>query len=237
MTLGVWVYNLRIMNRDNKEFSEGTISHIYNRGNGKEKIFLDEQDYKAFLFRIAIAVGFDQKEISSVDMFNLPYSRIRIGQVKKGSFKIHAFCLMPNHFHILLTPCVDNGVSKFMQKLSTGYSMYFNKRYNRTGTLFEGAFKSKWSDHDTYLKYLYAYIHLNPLKLWGRVDVTSEPSIEETLDFLKSYAYSSLPDYLKVTRAENVIIDPALFPVYFQTASDHINELQDWLTYKEENSA
>jgi putative transposase len=121
-----------------------------------------------------------------------------------------------------------------MKKLGTGYSMYFNKRYNRTGTLFEGPFKAKWVDNDIYLKYLYAYIHLNPLKLWGRVDVASEPKVEETLDFLKSYTYSSLPDYLQVARLENVIIDPKPFPEYFETSADHIHELNDWLLHKEE---
>jgi putative transposase len=121
-----------------------------------------------------------------------------------------------------------------MKKLCTGYSMYFNRRYNRTGTLLEGRFKAKWIDNDIYFKYLYAYIHLNPLKLWGRVDLESEPSSEENLSFLKSYEYSSLPDYLQEARLENKIIDPAPFPEYFQTASDHISELKDWLQYKEE---
>ena len=144
---------------------------------------------------------------------------------------------MPNHFHMLLTPCVEDGITMFMQKLGTAYSMYFNKRYNRTGTLFEGPFKAKWADNDIYLKYLYAYIHLNPLKLWGRVDVASEPSIEETLDFLKSYTYSSLSDYLQIARLENVIIDPKPFPGYFETAADQVDELKDWLTYREEDSA
>lgn len=228
----VWYYFA--MGNRKVQFVKGEFYHIYNRGTDKRVLFRDKTDHQRFLKLLYLS-----NSVSSINVRNIlrkdsePYTFARGAPL----VSIGTYCLMPNHFHILLTPCVDNGVSKFMQKLSTGYSMYFNKRYNRTGTLFEGAFKSKWSDHDTYLKYLYAYIHLNPLKLWGRVDVTSEPSIEETLDFLKSYAYSSLPDYLQVTRAENVIIDPAPFPIYFQTASDHINELQDWLTYKEENSA
>ena len=214
------------------QFVKGEFYHIYNRGTDKRVLFRDKTDHQRFLKLLYLS-----NSVSSINVRNILRKDREPYTFERGAplVSIGTYCLMPNHFHILLTPCVDNGVSKFMQKLSTGYSMYFNKRYNRTGTLFEGAFKSKWSDHDTYLKYLYAYIHLNPLKLWGRVDVTSEPSIEETLDFLKSYAYSSLPDYLQVTRAERVIIDPAPFPGYFQTAADHINELQDWLTYEEEN--
>ena len=72
---------------------------------------------------------------------------------------------MPNHFHILVKEKIENGISKFMGKLTTGYSMYFNKRYDRTGSLFQGVFKSVHADSDEYLKYLFAYIHLNPIKL------------------------------------------------------------------------
>src|SRR3989344_1697653 len=72
---------------------------------------------------------------------------------------------MPNHFHILIREKIEGGISKYMLKLMTGYSMYFNKRYERTGKLYEGVFKSSLLDKDTYLKYIYSYIHLNPAKL------------------------------------------------------------------------
>jgi len=121
---------------------------------------------------------------------------------KKDSLvDIGAYCLMPNHFHILLKEKTENGISKFMKKLSTGYSMYFNKRYERTGRLFEGTFKSVHADSDEYLKYLFAYIHLNPIKLinpvWKEEGIRN--SVEAKL-FLSGYSFSSYLDYTMKAR-------------------------------------
>ena len=210
---------------------QGEFYHVYNRGTEKRVLFRDKTDYQRFLKLLYISNSVESINVRNILRKNSePYTFERANQL----VSIGAYCLMPNHFHIMLTPCVDGGVSMFMKKLGTGYSMYFNKRYNRTGTLFEATFKSKWIDDDVYFKYLYAYIHLNPLKLWGRVDIGTEPNREETLTFLKSYEYSSLPDYLQVARLENKIINPEPFPDYFATAADHIEELQDWLQHKEE---
>jgi putative transposase len=147
---------------------------------------------------------------------------------------IGAYCLMPNHFHILLTPVLEHGVSLFMNKLTTSYTMYFNKRYERTGSLFQGVFKSQHADIDEYLKYLYAYIHLNPVKLIDK-DWKERGSKDaaKSFDFAASYVHSSLPEYLGVSRPENKIIDPAPFPEYFTSASDHRSELFEWLTNQE----
>ena len=205
--------------------------HVYNRGADKRVLFRDETDRQRFLKLLYISNSVEHINVRNILRKNSePYT------FERGLplVSIGAYCLMPNHFHMMLTPCIEDGVSMFMQKLGTGYSMYFNKRYNRTGTLFEGPFKAKWVDNDIYLKYLYAYIHLNPLKLWGREAVVNEPSNEETLVFLKSYEYSSLPDYLQVARPENLIIDPKPFPDYFETVADHVSELKDWLLYKDE---
>ncbi len=213
---------------------EGEFYHVYNRGTDKRLLFRDDTDSQRFLKLLFLS-----NSVESINVRNILRKNNEPYTFERGTplVNIGAYCLMPNHFHMLLTPCVEDGITMFMQKLGTAYSMYFNKRYNRTGTLFEGPFKAKWADNDIYLKYLYAYIHLNPLKLWGRVDVASEPSIEETLDFLKSYTYSSLSDYLQIARLENVIIDPKPFPGYFETAADQVDELKDWLTYREEDSA
>lgn len=213
---------------------EGEFYHVYNRGTDKRLLFRDDTDSQRFLKLLFLS-----NSVESINVRNILRKNNEPYTFERGTplVNIGAYCLMPNHFHMLLTPCVEDGITMFMQKLGTAYSMYFNKRYNRTGTLFEGPFKAKWADNDIYLKYLYAYIHLNPLKLWGRVDVASEPNIEETLDFLKSYTYSSLSDYLQIARLENVIIDPKPFPGYFETAADQVDELKDWLTYREEDSA
>ena len=207
-------------------FLTGEFYHIYNRGTDKRLLFRDETDKQRFLKLLYIS-----NSAESVIARNILRKSSEPYDYDRGETLVHigAYCLMPNHFHILLTPAVDDGVSLFMQKLGTSYSMYFNKRYNRRGTLFEGPFQSKWAGEDVYLKYLFAYIHLNPLKLWSKEGLVNEPNKEETLTFLQNYQYSSLPDYLPGNRAKRAIINPAPFPEYFQTAADQLDELKDWL--------
>jgi putative transposase len=210
---------------------EGEFYHVYNRGTDKRVLFRDDTDRQRFLKLLYIS-----NSVASINVRNILRKNNEPYTFDRGAplVSIGAYCLMPNHFHILITPQAKDGVSLFMKKLCTAYAMYFNKRYNRTGTLFEGPFKSSWVDDDVYLKYLYAYIHLNPTKLWNREDALSEPSLEETLAFLKTYQYSSFPDYLQVVRPENAIINPTPFPEYFATGADHLKEINQWLEYKEE---
>ena len=110
-----------------------------NRGAVRQKIFLDEGDYQFFINLLE-------------DTF------------KKWRVELYAYCLMGNHFHLLLYELVFGGISRFMQRLSTAYSMYFNLKNERTGILFEGRFHGRHVDNDTYLKYIYSYIHLNPVQ-------------------------------------------------------------------------
>ena len=84
---------------------------------------------------------------------------------KETLVDIGAYCLMPNHFHLLIRETAEGNISRFMLKLQTGYPMYFNKKYQRTGALFEGKFKAKHITNDNHLKYLFAYLHLNPVKI------------------------------------------------------------------------
>jgi putative transposase len=147
---------------------------------------------------------------------------------------IGAYCLMPNHFHILIKPLVENGVSTFMKKLSTSYSMYFNKRYERTGSLFEGKFKSQHVDSDEYLKYLFSYIHLNPLKLldpdWKEKGLGNILGGEKYLD---EYRFSSYQDFQKGNRNESTILDVTKFPEYFPSRDSFLKEIKEWMSYRE----
>lgn len=148
---------------------------------------------------------------------------------------IGAYCLMPNHFHILITPLVENGIQIFMQKLSTGYSMYFNKKHSRTGSLFEGRFKSQHAATDEYLKYLFSYITLNPIKLqdatWKEEGIKN---LSNSFSFLRNYKYSSYVDYLG-TRKESVVLDQNKFPNHFDSSDDFNANLKEWLSYNSED--
>lgn len=147
-----------------KEFAPGAIAHIYNRGNNREKIFFNEQDYRAFLFRIALALGFKQEELKNENILSMPYSRIRVGSNGKNDFKIHSFCLMPNHFHLIVEQCNDESVSKLISRICISYGMYINKKYKRVGHLLQGNFKSNIVEDNEQLMWTSAYVHMNPVK-------------------------------------------------------------------------
>lgn len=204
--------------------------HIYNRGTDKRTIFYDDTDYRRFLELLYLCNSQQQINVRNVKLIHdsiFEFDRIDC------LVSIGAFCLMPNHFHLLLTSNTEGGISQFMKKVSTGYSMYFNKKYERTGALFQGKFKSEHANTDEYLKYLYAYIHLNPVKL---IDPSwKEEGIKDaakSYDFAASFQYSSLPDYLGQKRKENKILDPKPFPEYLLTSNDIKLELFEWLNYQ-----
>ena len=121
-----------------RDFSPGGYYHIYNRGNAKQNIFLQEEDYIFYLNRLR--------------------------QIKdKQKISLICYCLMPNHLHLLVRQDSDALISKFISLLHSYYVMYFNNKYDRAGHLFQDRFKHKTIDKDEYLLYLSSYIHLNPL--------------------------------------------------------------------------
>lgn len=169
-------------NRDYKNFVSGSISHIYNRGNNKEKIFFDEQDYKAFLFRLGLSLGFNEEELNKEKLLSMPYSRIRIIDTEKNNFKLHVFCLMPNHFHLLIEQIGDIPISKLISKLCTSYSKYINKKYDHIGHVFQDCFKAVLVEDNPQLMWTSAYIHMNPVK-------------DKIVKHPKDYQWSSYNDY------------------------------------------
>lgn len=205
--------------------------HIYNRGTEKRKIFLTKRDYDRFVELLYLCnskekVHLQIQKYSSKDIFNIPRNNTLID--------INAYCLMPNHFHLLLHEKEESGISKFMQKLLTAYTMYFNKKYKRTGVLFQGKFKSAHIDNDNYLKYLIAYIHLNPIKIiepdWKDIGVKN---LSKAKKFLDDYPYSSFIDFTNKNRKENKIITKDSLPDYFENVTDFRKNMEDWLEYKE----
>ena len=119
----------------------------------------------------------------------------------------------------------------FLQKISTAYTMYFNAKNERSGGLFQGKFKSQHANADRYLKYLFSYIHMNPLKLyqpdWREAGVKDIAAADL---YLKSYPYSSYIDYSGGTRHEGEIIERSAFPDYFQGLSDATEEVRSWIS-------
>src|SRR3989344_1743534 len=175
-------------------FAENEIYHIFNRGVEKRKVFLNDKDYFRFIHYL---YEFNDLEQSKNIHF---YTKTKNGiETKPGSLKnnkkprnplveILAFCLMPNHFHLLLRQKQNNGIVKFMQKLGTGYTMYFNKKLNRVCSLFQGRFKAVIIDNDAHFWHIPTYIHLNPLSLMIYRGSTSI-NYKQKIEFLKQYKW------------------------------------------------
>ena len=140
--------------------------HIYNRGVEKRKIFQDTQDYKVFLKYLKGYLSKPPKREDLQTLFTLKGGSFKgvPRQPKNYYIKIEliAYCLMPNHFHLLIKQTDQKVMENFMRSLATRYSMYFNKKYQRVGKLFQGHYKAVLIYDDVYLLHLSRYIHLNP---------------------------------------------------------------------------
>lgn len=140
-------------------FEIGEYYHVYNRGVEKRDVFSDTEDLERFLqsleeFNALDPIGSIYEKTFRDRLFGSPTS-------KKPQISITAYCLNPNHYHLLLCQLMENGISKFMQKLGTGYTKYFNEKNKRTGVLFQGKFKAKHIDSNEYLLRASVYINLN----------------------------------------------------------------------------
>jgi len=219
------------------EFVEGEYYHIYNRGNSKQRIFLDDKDRERFLKLLYLCNSKQRIDFSN----DIVKRKTNAWDFEKDEpiVCIGAWVLMPNHFHLYISPKTEarlpsgNTVTDFMHRVLTAYSKYFNAKYQRTGSLFEGKFKSVHMEKETQAKYLFSYIHLNSLKLidskWREQGIRNK---KEALKFLNSYKWSSYLDYVGISRQEGKIINRIDFLNYFETKRDFKNEIFDWINIK-----
>ena len=210
-------------------FAPGEFYHLYNRGTEKRNIFSSNADYERFLSLLYLCNG-----STPVHLQLQGRTLNEVWKTDRGAslIDIGAYCLMPNHFHLLVRETEDSGISRFIQKLTTGYTMYFNKRHERTGVLFQGKFKAIHTRDDNYLKYLIAYIHLNPVKLinpkWKENGITNRKQAEA---YLEKYRYSSYLDYIGRDRIEKVILNRRSMPKYFKMPRGFKKSVTEWLSY------
>lgn len=181
---------------------------------------MNERDYRRF--------------IRSMEEFNdtTPASNLYRANCLKSDFKqrkwlveVLCFCLMPNHYHLLLRQLIGGGITEFMRKMGTGYTNYFNLKHNRVGPLFQGKFKAVHISKEAHLLYLPHYIHLNPLDLvmpeWREQKIRNA---DNALRFLESYRWSSYLDYINKRNF------PSAVQNYQNLVSvDYKNDLAEWL--------
>lgn len=143
------------------EFANNEYYHIYNRGVDKREVFSDKKDYLRFLQSMR---GFNNtKPTGSLYLKEKARNRDPIPTtVGIGSLiEFICYCLNPNHFHMIVKQLTDGGISELMKRVGTGYTTYFNKKYNRSGSLFQGKYKFVHVDTNEYLLWLSGYINGN----------------------------------------------------------------------------
>lgn len=159
--------------------------HVYCRGIEQKDIFIDDLDNDRFIKSLWFFNNIKNIEFR------------RAVEPKEKLVELVAFCLMPNHFHLLVSTNDTNNLGKYMQKIITGYTMYFKNRYKKFGRLFESKYKSKYISDDIYLRQVTDYIHNNPLKLkypnYRSIDLLDGSFIltPECIEWLNIYKYSS----------------------------------------------
>ncbi len=150
---------------------------------------------------------------------------------KSPLVELLAFCLMPNHFHLVIREIQEGGIAQFMQKVG-GYSTYFNKQYARVGPLFQGRYRAVPVETDQQLETVFCYVHTNPIELWEpgwkKLQI-SEP--QKSFDNLREYAWSSFLDYIGTSNFPRVV-SCDFFLEYFGGAEQCRNVIKHWIEYK-----
>lgn len=143
-----------------------------------------------------------------------------------------AYALMPNHVHMIVREKQEGGISKFMLKLMTAYSMYFNTKHERSGPLFVRPFRAKHIDSDEYFRWIISYVHLNPLDLhetgWKESGFANK---DTATTFISSFKYSSYADYFLGARSEGSILSKEALPVDIQdleSVETMLKEVRAW---------
>lgn len=211
-----------------KSYIENGYYHVYNRGVEKRMIFQDDQDYKVFLNYLKTYL--DPPTIDIEPKFvtinsNSFYSQPRPLNNFSKEIELLAYCLMPNHFHLLIKQNSQRSIEKFTKSLLSKYSTYFNKRNERVGGLFQGPYKAVLIEDESYLLHLSRYIHLNP-SLHTNISPINHP-------------YSSYSDYLGLIHTKWV--KPDLILSFFKNAqkydfkdvSSYQGFVEDYLKEKE----
>lgn len=181
----------------NPPFFNSGYYHIYNRGVEKRSIFMNGWDYSRFMETL----DFYRKSPQPQKLSDFRRGLIRLKEVKdqKELAKIFAYCLMPNHFHLLIQQLAEGGITNFLRNVTNSYTRYFNTKHDRIGPLFQGTFKAKLVSTDEYLLQVSKYIHRNPLKF--------------NVNPLSSYPYFSYGSYL--SEDKNSFCDTEFILSYF----------------------
>jgi putative transposase len=193
-----------------------TYTYVFNRGAYKQDIFVTPDDYQRF--QLLLYLHNTRSPVVFRDVL-FRYKHRSVNRIFEEEFTdkslvdILAYSLMPSHFHLLLKEKVSNGIPTFMHKLCTAYSMYFNASHDHSGVLFEGNYRSQRMNDDSYFRYIYAYMCLDPI---GLTEINWKNAREKNTDkyrmTVSSYPYASYFDYHTGHRPESAILSMEKLP-------------------------
>lgn len=192
----------------NTLFSNGNYYHIFNRGIDKRLIFKQKKDYLRFLDCLKYYQYNSKKPKFSQ---RHKYKSLVLNK-NKILVEIVAFCLMPNHFHLLVKQVEERGIQEFMTKLSNSHSSYFNIKHKREGDLFESEFKAVLIESDEQLLHLSRYIHLNPFvaNLVEKPELYPWSSCQEYFTDMNGLCHKNIVlNSFKKTTYQNFVMDHA----------------------------
>ncbi len=192
------MYSIDMASRNTRNlYIDHSHYHVFNRGINKRRIFLDDEDYSVFLNLLKRYLSrkpaLDYKKREYPWLYN--------------DIELLSYCLMPNHFHLLLYPLEETALTRLLKNVCGSYTKYFNKKYSRVGPLFQDRLKAKLISQDSYLHHISRYIHMNPK------------------NYL-TWKYSSLPYYINNQIAE--WIHPARILEMFDTKDEYLEFLKDY---------
>ena len=195
-----------------RDFKQKNYYHVVNYGVDKRIIFVDEEDFRTFLYYLKVYL-LPKKVIAS--MPNLPKRMLL--KNRNSDVELLAYSLMPNHFHMILCEKELGGISLFMKQLSNAYTKYFNERHTRSGSLFEGPFKAAHVKNED-LSQVVRYVHLRPFL----VGLVEDPD---------KYRWSDFPTYTNSKEVNISNASPVL--TQFNTAADYKHFVHNYMDYAE----
>ncbi|HMO78449.1 MAG TPA: transposase [Candidatus Paceibacterota bacterium] len=207
------------------KFAVNEYYHVYNRGVEKRIIYNNEFDFQRFLLLLVLVNDTKPVEVQQlVRSYTVPEL---LKQTRDPLVKVLAFSLMPNHYHLILKEITEKGISRFMHKVGTGYSLYFNLQNDRSGSLFQGTYQAKHIADDRYLKYMFEYIHLNPVR--SALD-KGQLVTKNLLTTIMQNPYTSLRVYAgqEKSRIAESVLDQAEFSRIFSSFEEHRTRLGQW---------
>lgn len=205
--------------------------HALNRGVDGRKIFMDDRDRARFVHDMWEFN--DVKFVENIRRRTSVMTDIVSPSLKDRLVDIHGWCLMGNHYHLLLSETVESGLSRFLRKLNVGYARYFNERHRRHGTLFQSRTKKVRISTDAHFLHILHYIHLNPLdtlsqaKNWRSLKVRD---VAACITHLQKYRWSSLADYSGKRNFPSILTTELfkdVFADYEKTLYRYLKELDD----------